>query len=143
MKPRRAFIAFIAILPGLVAAGCGSSSSPSTPSATGPTAGAMTINIIGEDGGMSFSPSSATVKAGQPIVWHNTDVIVHDPTQNSANGAGGGSSGYGGGASNSSGFSTGDVSGGATSAAITIANPGTYAYHCAIHPSMVGTITVQ
>jgi plastocyanin len=73
---------------------------------------------------MSFSPSSASVKVGQQIVWHNKDSITHTATQDG------------------SGFDTGSIPPGGTSAPITISSSGTIGYHCAIHPSMVGTLSV-
>jgi plastocyanin len=100
------------------------------------------VTIVGEDGSMSFSPASVTVKVGQTIAWHNSDAITHAVAQNSSQSGGGGNSGYGGGSPSNGGFGTGDVSSGTTSAAITFQNPGTYAYHCAIHPSMTGTLIV-
>jgi hypothetical protein len=39
-------------------------------------------------------------------------------------------------------FDTGDIAAG-SSATITFDNPGTFTYHCAIHPNMTGTIVVQ
>jgi plastocyanin len=82
----------------------------------------MTITIEGINGNMSFSPSTANVKVGQQIVWHNADSITHT--------ASGGS------------FDTGTVGPGGTSKAITVSAPGMVPYHCSIHPSMVGALSV-
>jgi plastocyanin len=96
-----------------------------TPSPTPtPAPGPITININGIDGGMSFSPSSASVTVGQQILWHNADSITHTATQDGG------------------GFDTGSIPPGGTSGAITLTTPGTIGYHCAIHPSMVGTLNV-
>jgi plastocyanin len=111
-------------------AACGSSSaSPSSPSPTpSPTPGAtadVTITITGMNGGNSFSPNPASVNAGQSVAWRNADSVVHVPTADS--GA----------------FSAGSIAPGDTSAPITMPTSGGIGYHCAIHPSMVGTLNVQ
>jgi plastocyanin len=96
-----------------------------TPSPTPtPVPGPVTIEIEGMDGGRSFSPSPASVTAGQQVRWHNVDSIAHTATQNGG------------------GFDTGSIAPGATSAPITLTTTGTIGYHCAFHPSMVGTLSV-
>jgi plastocyanin len=84
----------------------------------------MTIEINGMDGSRSFSPSPASVAAGQPVRWHNADSVAHTATQDGG------------------GFDTGSISPGGTSAPITLTTAGTIGYHCAFHPSMVGTLSV-
>jgi plastocyanin len=144
MKFARLFLPFIPATLALVAAGCGSSSSPAAPS--GPTSSSgpasVTVNIIGEDGSMSFSPATVTVKTGQTVAWHNSDSITHAPAQNTGQNGGGGNSGYGGGQPSNGGFGTGDLGPGTTSGSLSFSNPGTYAYHCNIHPTMTGTLVV-
>src|ERR1700692_5139314 len=49
------------------------SGSPTAPSASG----AVTVNIVGINGALSFSPNPATLPYGQMIVWHNVDNITH------------------------------------------------------------------
>ncbi len=61
---------------------------------------------------------------GQQILWHNADVITHTATQDGG------------------GFDTGSIPPAGTSAPITVSTTGTIGYHCAIHPSMVGTLSV-
>lgn len=89
-----------------------------------PAPAAMTIDINGMDGAQSFSPSPANVSVGQQVRWHNADSTTHTATQDGG------------------GFDTGSIPPGATSAPITLGTPGTIRYHCAIHPSMVGTLSV-
>jgi plastocyanin len=89
-----------------------------------PVPGPPTIEINGMSGSQSFSPSTASVTVGQQIRWHNADSIVHTATQNGG------------------GFDTGLISPGGTSGPITLTTPGTIGYHCAVHPSMVGTLSV-
>ena len=76
------------------------------------------------NGANSFSPSPASVQVGQQISWHNADAIAHTATQDGG------------------GFDTGAISPGGTSAPITVSTAGTLGYHCAFHPSMVGTLSV-
>ena len=84
----------------------------------------VTINIVGMNGANSYSPNPANVTAGQTVSWHNSDSITHTATQ-----TGGG-------------FSTGNIAAGATSSPITINTQGDLAYHCTIHPTMVGALHV-
>jgi plastocyanin len=115
-----------------LAAGCGGgggygSTPTTTPTTTQPPAvGAadLTITIAGQNGNMSFSPNPASLKVGQKVAWHNNDAITYTASANS--GA----------------FDTGTVGPGTTSAAITLTAAGKWDYHCKIHPSMVGTVTV-
>jgi len=71
---------------------------------------------------MAFSPSPATVKVGQKVVWHNADSITHTATGST--------------------FDTGTVAPGKTSAPITFSDAGSLFYQCTIHPSMAGSLTV-
>ena len=75
--------------------------------------------------GMAFDPGTKTVAVGTTITWTNKDAIAHTVTSNSGTP-----------------LSSGNIgSNGTYSYTFTVA--GTYAYHCAIHPSMTGSITVQ
>jgi plastocyanin len=121
MKIRSAYIAtFIAL--AALAAGCGGSS-PAAP--TPAPAADVTINILGESGSRSFAPSPTTVSLGQSVSWKNTDGIAHDIIQDTNS------------------FTTPVIAPGGAANAVTMSARGTFTYHCGIHPSMVGTITVQ
>jgi plastocyanin len=110
----------------------GGSASPTTPApvtsggggSTSSTAD-VTITITGMNGSQSYSPSPATVKAGQTVSWKNGDSITHTAT---ADGGG---------------FDTGAIGPGSVSAPIKMSSAGSFAYHCAIHPSMKGSLVVQ
>jgi len=65
------------------------------------------------------------MRVGQTIAWRNGDSITHTATQDSG------------------GFNTGSIAAGATSTATMMNTAGTFAYHCTLHPGMVGTINVQ
>lgn len=73
---------------------------------------------------MSYFPNPAAVRVGQQIRWRNVNGTLHTATR-----TGGG-------------FDTGPLSPGATSAPITLAAPGSVAYHCGFHFGMVGTLSV-
>jgi plastocyanin len=104
------------------AAGCGSSSSPSSPTATNAD---VTIQIEGDRGASSYAPNPTTMRVGQTVVWHNADSTTHDATQDANT------------------FGSGTIAAGATSSPIMMSAAGTFTYHCTIHPGMIGTITVQ
>jgi plastocyanin len=124
MKNTSKLIAIVAVF-GSLGAGCGSSS-PSTPTTTTPPAAAdLTINITGINGSSSFVPSPTTASLGQRVIWKNGDTRTHDIIQDANT------------------FTTPNITAGASAAPVTMSTRGTFAYHCGIHPSMVGTITVQ
>jgi plastocyanin len=113
--------------------GCGgSSASPTTPTPVpsggggGTTSTAdVTITIVGMNGSQSYSPAAATVKAGQTVSWRNADSVTHTATADRG------------------GFDTGAIGPGGVSAPITMSSTGSFGYHCSIHPSMTGSLTVQ
>jgi YVTN family beta-propeller protein len=94
----------------------GATAGPAMPA----TAEAMAVSISG----FAFAPETITVSPGQPITWTNMDAVAHTTT--SDHGA----------------WDSGSLAPGASfTAALT--DPGTYTYHCAIHPFMTGTVVVQ
>jgi plastocyanin len=125
------------IIPALVAvaaaatllAGCGGSdsnaSSPpkstSTPAnpVSGASGSAVTIS------GFKFAPTSLTVKRGAKVTVTNDDSTAHTATADDGNT-----------------FDTGTLDPG-SSQTISVGEPGSYAYHCSIHPFMKGTIVVR
>ena len=72
----------------------------------------------------SFQPTPLTVSAGTRVVFTNQDSTTHTATQNGG------------------GFATGRIRPG-KSAAVTFKRPGTYLFHCSIHPFMKGKIVVE
>lgn len=85
----------------------------------------MTINIVANSGSMSFSPNPAAVSVGQTVSWRNLAGSTHTATANA--GA----------------FNTLNISANGTSTPIMMNTLGSFPYHCAIHPSMVGTLQVN
>jgi plastocyanin len=102
----------------------------------------MVVTVEGVKGAMSFSPDPLTVRVGQAIVWKNGDTIVHQVVEDTSDASAGGGYGYGGGMGSATGFSTDQLTPGTVSSAITFRATGVFSYHCAIHPSMTGAITV-
>jgi plastocyanin len=99
--------------------------------ASAPAAGGGGCTTSGETGGVSvgianfaFEPADVTAAVGQTITWTNSDSAAHTATlDNNA-------------------CDTGSIAKDA-SAGLVFDAPGTYAYHCKIHPNMTGTITIQ
>ena len=117
-------VAVVGLAPALAACGGGSSSSSTTTTTTGGTSStsgsAASITIKN----FAFRPASMTVKAGTRITVTNQDSATHTVT-----------------ADNNS-FDTGNISGGASKTLTAPNNPGSYAYHCMIHPFMHGRLIV-
>lgn len=107
--------------------GGGGVTNPPPPSGGGGGGGTadVIITIVAENGNMSFSPDPATVNVGQRVAWRNSAAALHTATQNGGT------------------FDTGALNSGSTSAPVTMGAAGTFGYHCALHPAMVGTLTVR
>lgn len=113
---RTVFLAVAAVvLVGVCACGGGSDTSPG-PTPTGP----VTISIVGERGGQSFSPNPASA-AGRAVVFKNNDSVVHRVRLNDLS------------------IDTGDIPPGGTSREVVMPNTGTN-YHCFLHPTMIGAV---
>ena len=112
----------------LLGAGC---SSPSAPLAANPasdnarpaaqTSAKSDVSISN----FSFNPGSITVNKGATVVWTNNDSVGHTVT-----------------ADQGAGPASGLLNPGETYA-FTFNEPGTFNYHCSVHPSMKGTVTVN
>jgi len=126
----------------LAAAACGSSDTTPSPAVTGTTTGGTTtggttttttgatttVNIpVGTIGltTTAFAPNPVNIKVGDSINWVNNDNIAHTSTAN-----------------NGTTFNSGTIAPGASFKA-TFSTAGSFAYHCAFHPGMVGTVNVQ
>jgi plastocyanin len=91
-----------------------------TATGTGTGAGGTAITIEN----FQYSPNPIVVKAGDTITVTNDDGTAHTLTADDGR------------------FDTGDLTGGAEKT-ITVAAPGTYAYHCDIHNYMTGKIEAR
>ena len=111
---------------------CGGSTSPiyggggGTPPASCTSSGANAT--IAATGSFTFSPSTATITAGQKVCWVNNSGTAHTVTSDDAR------------------FTGGSLPNGST-VVVTFPAAGSYAFHCSIHLpptyNMTGTITVQ
>jgi plastocyanin len=125
----------LAALLALGALACGSNySSPSTPSptpapATAPASGGTSATItipMGAEvlGNRAFVPGDLEIAPGTTVTWRNTDSVTHTSTSN------------------------GDLWDSRSIApgrefSFRYDTEGTFSYHCAIHPGMVGTVVVR
>jgi plastocyanin len=126
-KHRVAFTLLVMALAAAPLAGCGGSSKANTPAApsnnaarppSAPDRGAVKIHNF------AFIPRTLTVTAGRVVVT-NSDSTAHTVT-----------------ADNGHSFDTGVIDAGSSST-LRVSRPGRYAYHCAIHPFMHGTLLVR
>jgi plastocyanin len=110
----------LAIGAALVLAACagGASTAPSGgPGASAPAGGGLAVTI------KSFVLPSVEAQVGQQITWTNEDSVGHTVTTDD-------------------GSIDGTVSGNGGTYSTAFATAGTYPYHCRIHPTMTGTITI-
>ena len=122
----------------MFAIACGSYSPPSSPASPSPSptppatpspgvtsSSSVSIPVGAQSlGNRAYVPDELDVAVGTTVTWMNTDSISHTST------------------SNATGWDSGIVApGGQFSFAFQ--NAGTFSYHCAIHPGMVGTVVVR
>lgn len=122
-----------AVVLSMGALGCGSDyASPSTPSPTpapasvaNGSASAIAIPIRAEVlGDRAFVPDALEIRVGTTVTWTNTDSVSHTST------------------SNGGGWDSGLIGPGREFSFI-YQTAGTFPYHCAIHPGMVGVVVVR
>ena len=105
------------------------SSTPPAPTTGGTTTGATsTVSIPVGAAGLTtaaFVPNPVNIKVGDSVNWVNNDSIAHTSTAN-----------------NGTTFNSGTIAPGGSFKA-TFNTAGSFQYHCAFHPGMVGTVTVQ
>ena len=75
--------------------------------------------------GFSFSPASVTVSVGDTVTWTNSDAQAHTATADNAS------------------WDSGTIGGSGGTGAVSFSTAGSFPYHCTIHPTMTGTVTVQ
>ncbi|MGN6664514.1 MAG: cupredoxin domain-containing protein [Solirubrobacterales bacterium] len=139
--------ALVALSLGLVACG-GSGSDSSSEAETAPPSGEETSGAAGgsaEEGEatesepapsgaaaksekvqiveFSYEPDPVVVQAGGKVIWRNEDAASHTATADDGS------------------FDTGTIEEGKLGSA-TFKEPGTFTYHCEIHPTMHGTVEV-
>lgn len=72
----------------------------------------------------AFTPDTVQIHAGDSVTWTNNDAVTHTVTSDDAA------------------FDSGNIAPGETFA-LDFQTAGTYTYHCDIHTSMTGTVTVE
>jgi YVTN family beta-propeller protein len=88
------------------------------PVTASPSANSVTIAKF------AFAPATITISAGQSVTWTHSDAVNHTTT------------------SDSGAWDSGSLGNGETFTT-TLSQPGTYTYHCSIHPFMQGSVVVQ
>jgi plastocyanin len=121
------YLLLFVILVGLCAlSACSGAFSPAglsdtpEPPPTAPEGSSAAITLAN----FAFAPASITVKAGTKVTWTNKDSTTHTIT------------------SDTGAFDSGNLAPNA-SFSVTFSTPGTFSYHCSLHPSMLGTVIVQ
>lgn len=113
-------LAMVLVAAAVLAAGC--TDYGSTDDSAGNIEQVQTTNVSMMD--LQFQPQNIRVSAGDTITWTNDDSVVHTATADNGE------------------FDSGHLEPGQTFSHV-FGEPGTYDYRCTIHPTMVGTVTVQ
>jgi len=125
MNPHQSMTSLAAIASiALVLAGCGSSTYGSAKPSGSSTQTAVARSAV-KISDFKFAPASVTVKPGASVSVSNQDGATHTVTADDGHS-----------------FDTGDLTQG-QSHTISVSKPGTYPYHCSIHPYMHGTLVVR
>ncbi len=90
-----------------------------TAPASKPANGYVTIQ------GLTFGPQILAVNAGATVTWSNKDTVNHTVDSDAVRV-----------------FNSGNLPAG-KSYSHTFTSPGTYTYHCSVHPGMTGTVVVR
>jgi plastocyanin len=112
----------------LLLAACAASPTPAAnpPAANNPSATQNSSSSTGTDiniSGFAFSPVDLTVAAGTTVTWTNMDDVMHTVVADD-------------GSWKSENMNVGEKF------SHTFSTAGVFTYHCGVHPSMTGTITV-
>ncbi|HXO85085.1 MAG TPA: hypothetical protein VN803_06135, partial [Gemmatimonadales bacterium] len=91
-----------------------------TPGSAGTTAAGALVQMSD----FAFTPQSVTITKNQYVTWKNVGAVTHTST------------------SDAPGWNVSALAG-ATSGAVYFGTPGSFTYHCSIHPGMTGTIVVS
>jgi plastocyanin len=111
---------FVAVAAFLFAVAACTDTTANPTSCTGSGA-AASVSAVGTS---SFSPATVTINAGQSVCWQNTTGVAHTVTSDDG-------TSFDSPLANKGNFIQ------------AFATPGTFTYHCSIHPAMTGTVTVN
>lgn len=123
-RPVLTLVSATLLILALLCAGCASPAAPAQPAVSPLPAGSGSDTVLIQD--FAFSPAVLTVQAGTTVTWTNQDSVPHAIAPDAGFPAP---------------VSSDSLPRGA-SYRFTFTSPGTYPYHCAIHPSMKGTVIV-
>jgi len=114
----------IMLVSAAMVAGCSSGQAPVNAAGTpgGPAAGTNAVQIKG----FAFSPAAITISTGTSVTWTNLDGAAHTVVSDTGT---------------PEAFSSDPLAQNGVFR-FTFTRPGTYKYHCSIHPSMKGTVIV-
>ena len=110
----------------VTAAGVRCGGSPTSPSGNA-KAQVHVVVIRANNGSFSFDPVNEIVQVGQSVAWRNEDSMTHALVDKNGQGL----------------LSTGNIAPGATSAVVSYRTSMTIEYHCSIHPSMKGLLSIN
>jgi plastocyanin len=117
----------IATILGAIVVGSGCANDAGTPAMTpsGPSevSGAVRVEIAEINGPYSFYPNPTSMHMGQTLTWHNSDALTHRIVFDDRS------------------LDTGTLAPDTVSQPVNL-QAGMWDYHCAIHPSMVGSLLV-
>ncbi|HEX6753230.1 MAG TPA: cupredoxin family copper-binding protein [Solirubrobacterales bacterium] len=97
----------------------GSQTGENAPAPSGEAVSSEKVTISG----FAYDPEAVTIQAGGKVIWQNEDSAEHTATLDDGS------------------FDTGALAEGKLKSE-SFKEPGTYAYHCEIHPQMKGTVEV-
>lgn len=126
MKNKLILVSILAVV-AVLAAAC--QSAPTSTSAPQPTQASASVASTGKVAeiqiqGFAFSPDTITIPVGTEVKWTNMDSVGHNIVSDEG-----------------STIQSPMLAQGA-SFSMVFSTPGTYAYHCGVHPKMKGTIVV-
>jgi plastocyanin len=128
LTPRLLFVSTLALLAGACGGGYSAPSPVPTPTPSPAPVGSSSAITIPAGastlGDRAFNPAQLDVAAGTTVTWMNTDSTAHTTT------------------SDGPGWNSGTLQPRAQFST-TFSDAGTFRYHCAIHPGMVGTVVVH
>ena len=133
----KTFLVSALALSAFALAACGSSGDTTSETETEPTATTAPAEVPPasaegekleravkvEIANLEYSPDPVRVQAGGKVTWQNEDSVAHTATADDGS------------------FDTGEIDEGKIKSE-TFKQPGTFTYHCEIHPQMHGTIEV-
>lgn len=119
--PMPRFVATLAVAATLTLGACNGAATPGATQGSGSQAAGGGNSVAVVD--FSFNPATLTLPKGTTVTWTNTGSTTHTVTADDGS------------------FDSGNLPAGQTFSR-TFSTAGTFAYHCTIHASMKGTITV-